>query len=218
MLATLQTLRDDREATIFVEFALSLPILMALSFTAIETANLAVTTMRVGQITMTVADNLSRAKQDVPLNLPQLREIDINDQILGAVIQAGDMPLLENGRIVLSSLQVDSSNRQTIRWQRCKGKLRNAQSKYGTQGSTQNVTPGFSGMGSPVVRAPQGNAIVFAEVTYKYEPMVGNWLLGERIIRREAAFFVRDERDLDQVYNPSPGATVAACNVYNDTF
>jgi Flp pilus assembly protein TadG len=61
-----------------IEFAYSMPILMLLGFTGVELANLAIASMRVSQITMTVADNLSRAKQTVPLGLPQLREVDIN--------------------------------------------------------------------------------------------------------------------------------------------
>ena len=213
----LGSIRRDNRAVIFVEFALSLPILMVLAFTSLEVANVAISTMRVGQIAMTVADNLSRARQSVPLTLPQLREVDINDSLLGAQIQAGTMPLLENGRIVVSSLQRNSAGKQVIQWQRCKGKKTNAQSKYGNENATEGTTPGFKGMGEAprTVTAPAGNAIIFAEVTYQYQPLVGSWLLGDRIIRREAAFFVRDERDLTSV---QAIGTKAACNQYNATF
>ena len=212
----LKTLRKDERATIFVEFALSLPILMTLGFTALETAHFAVSNMRVSQITMTVADNLSRARQGVTGTVPLLREADINDAILGATIQAGEMPLLENGRIVVSSLQRNGAGKQTIRWQRCKGTLTGAQSRYGVQGATEGTTPHFQGMGSPeLVQAPPNSAIIFAEVTYVYKPLVGNWLIGDKTIRREAAFFVRDDRDLTGV---QAIGDQSACNVYNDSF
>src|SRR4029079_7161868 len=92
-------LDENQSGVTIIEFAYSLPILMVLGFTGVETANLAVANMRVSQFAMTVADNLSRAKQSVPLGLPQLREVDINDALLGAKIQGGDsLAILNNGR------------------------------------------------------------------------------------------------------------------------
>lgn len=216
----LRTLGRSKDAIMLIEFAYSLPILMSLAFGSIELANLAVTNMRVSQIAMTVADNLSRAKQSVPLGLPQLREVDINDALLGAKIQGGNrLNILNNGRIVVSSLQQNASAKQRIYWQRCKGML-NAPSAYGVEGATQDTTAGFTGMGAGAnkVQAAPGSAIIFAEVTYNYEPLVGSWALGTFRIRREAAYYVRDDRDLTQVYNPSPAATASACNVHNTTF
>lgn len=218
----LSRLRRNERGLALIEFAYSMPILMLLGFTGVEIANLAIANMRVSQIAMTVADNLSRAKQSVPLGLPQLREVDINDTLLGARIQGGDtLALLSNGRIIVSSLQRNAAGRQTIAWQRCKGVL-NVTSAYGAQGTTQPTTGtgGFQGMGSGAnrVQAEANSAIVFAEVVYDYEPLFGDWLLGAIRLRREAAFYVRDDRDLTQVYNPNPAATAAACNVFNSTF
>ena len=214
-------LARNESGVMLIEFAYSLPILMVLAFTSIEIANLAIANMRVSQIAMTVADNLSRAKQSVPLGLPQLREADVNDALLGAQIQGNSgIPIFTRGRIVVSSLQRNASSRQTISWQRCKGMLTGAQSRYGNQGATQGTTPGFTGMGAApnTIQAPAGSAIIFAEVTYDYVPLVGPWILGTRKIRREAAYFVRDDRDLTQVYNPTPAAPVANCSQYSATF
>lgn len=216
----LRALLREKQAVMVTEFAYSLPVLMLLAFTSVELANLAVTNMRVSQIAMTVADNLSRAKQSVPLGLPQLREVDINDALIGAKVQGGNnLNILPNGRIVVSSLQQNGAGRQRIFWQRCKGTLVKA-SNYGAEGATEGTTPGFTGMGTGTnaVQAAPGSAIIFAEVTYNYEPLIGSWALGTFQIRREAAFYVRDDRDLTQVYNPAPAATVSACNVYNSTF
>jgi Flp pilus assembly protein TadG len=225
----LSRIRENESGVALIEFAYSMPILMLLGFTGVELANLAIASMRVSQITMTVADNLSRAKQSVPLGLPQLREVDINDALLGARIQGGtSLPILTNGRIVVSSLQQNSSGRQTIAWQRCKGVLNVGAaayaggSAYGVQGATQpgSGTSGFQGMGTGTnrVQAEANSAIIFAEVTYDYQPVFGHWLLGAMRLKREAAFYVRDDRDLSQVYNPTPTATVANCSQYNSTF
>jgi hypothetical protein len=225
---TRRLLKSQRGAVI-VEFAYTLPLFMLFAVTALEIVNLAVTNMRVSMIAMTVADNLSRAKQAVPLGLPQLREVDINDALLGAGIQAGErMPLYPQGRIIVSSLQQNSSGRQTIKWQRCKGVL-NRTSAYGAQGATQpsSGTSGFQGMGtgSTRVRAEPNSAVIFAEVVYDYRPIFGDWVLGNIELRKEAAFYVRDDRDItgttavpDSVYNPNPTATRSACNVFNSTF
>lgn len=212
----------DRRAVIVIEFAYVLPIFMLLGFTAIEIANFAITNMRVSQITMTVADNLSRAKQSVPLGLPRLREVDINDNLIGAKIQGGDdLEILEQGRIIVSSLQRNGSGRQTIAWQRCKGKL-NAVSLYGTEGATQpnNNSSGFQGMGAGPnrVQAEPNSAVIFAEVVYSYQPLFGEWIMGKPQIRREAAFYVRDDRDLTKVYNDEPRATDSSCSKFDSTF
>lgn len=217
----LRGLWRNKDAVILVEFAYSLPILMALAFGSVELSNLAVANMRVSQIAMTTADNVSRALQSVRLNPIVLREVDINDALLGAKIQGGDrLNILDKGRIILSSLQRDTNGRQTIFWQRCKGML-NVASAYGNQGATQGVTAGFTGMGTGTakVQADAGSAIIFAEVTYDYEPLVGNWALGNFRIRREAAYYVRDDRVLDDIDNPNSGSVIVAnCALRNTNF
>ena len=220
--ALLQRLREDTRAVVLIEFAYSLPILMLLAFSAIEATSLAIANMRVSQITMTVADNLSRAMQTVPVQDPELREVDINDALLGAKIQGGaSVPILTKGRIVISSLNRRTDGNQQILWQRCKGELQGAESRYGVQGDRQGVKAGFTGMGTgTVIQAPAGSDVIFAEVTYKYQPLVGSWALGNFTIRREAAFLVRDTRKQIAPTNPSPAANRSNCGAgsYVSTF
>lgn len=222
-------LTRNESGVIVVEFAYALPILTVLGFTGVEVANLAIANMRVSQIAITIADNISRAQQAVPLELPELREADINDAFIGAKIQGGtSLPILTNGRIIVSSLQRNAAGRQTITWQRCKGQLVR-DSAYGGQGTTQPAPPattGFQGMGptGSQVRAEANTAIIFAEVTYTYQPLVASTLIGARTLRKEAAFYVRDDRKLSGgqndtgVFNPNPAATQSACNNYVSTF
>ena len=215
-------LRQDRKGVAAIELAYTLPIFMLLTFTGIELTHLAIASMRVNQIAMTVADNLSRAKQSVGLTLPVLREVDVNDALIGAKIQGGDtLEILENGRIIVSSLQQDSAGKQTILWQRCKGKNKQV-SAYGTEGTTQpkNGSSGFQGMGSGAhqVKAEPNSAIIFAEVVYTYDPLFADWVLGKPVLRREAAFYVRDDRALGKPENYVPKASVAECSQYSSTF
>lgn len=207
---------------ILIEFAYTMPLFVLLGMVSLELVNLALANMRISLIAMTVADNLSRAKESVPLGLPRLREVDINDALLGASLQGGNrVQVLKKGRVIVSSLQRNSSGLQTIMWQRCKGEL-NVSSRYGAQGATQPAsgTSGFQGMGTGTnrVQAEPNSAVIFAEVTYDYEPIIGRWVFGNIRLRKEAAFYVRDDRDLTAVYNPSPAATASACNIFNSTF
>ena len=215
----LRRLHSDVSGAVVIEFAYCLPIFMGLGMTGIEAGNLATTNMRISQITMSVADNLSRAKQDVPLGLPQFREHDINDAFKGAQLQSGALKVLDNGRIIVSSLQQNSSGGQWIFWQRCKG-VSNVASAYGVQDTGKTGTA-FAGMGAGAaadkVTAPAASSIIFVELTYTYQPLISNSFFGTKTLKKEAAFYVRDDRDLTQVYNPSPTATVATCNLYTAT-
>lgn len=210
----LRRLRDESSGLAFVEFAYMLPIMMVLGLGGIELANLAVANMRVSQIALSVADNVSRVKAEIPLGLPQLREIDINDSFEGARIQGGRLNMQAKSRVIVSSLQVNAQGGQWIAWQRCWGSKADT-SDYGVQG-TGAVGTGFPGMGPPTnrIQAEAGTAIIFAEIEYDYEPIALGLFwhhFGNRTIRKEASFYVRDRRDLSQVYNPSPAAPVRSC-------
>lgn len=212
----------DARGVVIIEFAYTLPIFLLFGITGVELAHFAVANMRVSQIAMTVADNISRARQTVPLEMPRLREVDINDNLLGAMIQGGDsLKVFDEGRIIVSSLQQDPAGRQMIAWQRCKG-LFNAASLYGTEGTVEpnTGTDGFRGMGTgdSRVRAEPNTAIIFAEVAYRYKPLFSEWVLGSHVIRQEAAFFVRDDRNLTEVFNDAPAASVSSCDKFDTTF
>ena len=208
-------LRDNR-ATVMVEMAFCVPLLVLIGFGGIEMSNLTLVNTRISQIGLNPADNASRIAFGSNLSLPRVREVDINDVFAGAETQATGLNFKKNGRIILSSLEVNADGGQTIKWQRCYGDLKLA-SSYGTQGTGKTGTA-FPGMGpsNNRVKAIAGTAIMFVEVTYHYQPVAyGNWL-GPRQIRSEAAFTIREGRDLqgpdgNGVYNPSPSVTASSC-------
>ena len=61
------------------------------------------------------------------------------------------------------------------------------------------------------VTAASGTAVMFVEIFYDYQPMVGAAWLGTPRIRATAACNIREGRDLSQVYNPAPAAAVSSC-------
>ena len=68
--------------------------------------------------------------------------------------------------------------------------------------------------GTTMVTAPSGSGVMFVEINYLYQPVVGSWLFGTSRIHYIASFIVRDNRDFSQLYNPAPTATRSTCNLY----
>lgn len=200
-----------RSAAVLVEFAFALPILLLLGLGGLEMVNLTITHTRVSQMALTAADNASRIAFGSGLSLPRVREVDINEVFTGVDVQAGGMDFANRGRIILSSLERNSENGQWIHWQRCHGRLA-VPSSYGVEGDGETGTD-LVGMGpeGSEVRALGGTAVMFVEIFYDYQPLVYPALVPNRRIRTTAAFNVREARDLEQVYNPTPTAPVSRC-------
>lgn len=194
-----------------VELGLMMPFLMGLTLTGIEVVNLALIHVRLNQLAITVADNASRAKQTQVNGAPQFREYDVNQVFRAAALQGEDLQIPQRGRVILSSLQVNSSGGQWIAWQRCWG-LNTWASRYGPQGTGATGTS-FAGMGYTTTKmtADSGTAIMFVEIAYNYKPFFLGSVIPAKLIRKEAAVYVRDDRDLTQIYNPAPTQPVASC-------
>lgn len=201
-----------------VEFALSLPVMLSLGLWGAELGNLAITHMRVSQLAMQLADNGSRIGDVSMLESLRIYESDINDMLVGAKIQSGKLNLFEHGRVIISSLEVvpSSESTQYIHWQRCMGK-RTVQSAYGSEGTGLDGTLNGMGPTGEEVTASKGDAVIFVEISYEYQPLVSSRFVPNRIISTTATFNVRDDRDLTQIYqrNTASPDTVARCNVFN---
>ena len=193
-----RSLRSDSSGTSFIEFAFLLPLFLSVGLMGVEVANMAMINMRVSDIATSVADNASRLGQtDNSAVVPTITEADIASVLRGAQEQGASIQLLENGRVILSSLERDQvSDRQYIHWQRCFGQL-DVGSAYGGAGYglTGSEIAGL-GQGSGLISAPEGQAVMFAEVIYQYEPIFAGVLANEMTFRQEAAFLVRDDRNL----------------------
>lgn len=220
MAATCARLLRNTRGVALIEFAYATPVIMALGLYGLELSNFALANLRASQIASNLADTASRIGENIPLANKQIRESDINDAFQAVRLQSGSLDISNRGRIILSSLENRSpSAGQTIRWQRCLGKL-NKISTYGVQGEGASVTT-FLGMGDPgepLIAAPAGSAVMFVEVFVDYKPVVNNRLMGPKTIHAKAAFLVRDRRDLTPANNPSnpaPAATPATCNLFN---
>ncbi|HQS70250.1 MAG TPA: pilus assembly protein [Novosphingobium sp.] len=209
----------DRSGLAAVEMALGLPVILMLGLWGAELGNLAITHMRISQIGTQLADNGSRIGDVSLLENLSIYESDINDILKGADIQSGSLELFKHGRVVISSLEVvpGTEDTQYIHWQRCKGK-RAFQSNYGPEGT--GLDGSLVGMGPPgdEVTAVDGDAVIFVEIEYAYQPIVSQRFVPNAVVRTIATFNVRDDRDLAQIYqrNPASPDPIARCTVYDD--
>jgi len=205
LLHLLRRLAIDSSGVAFIEFAYVLPILLTLGLVGTDLARLAITNMEVSQIALSLADNASRLGQTDNSGItPTVREADVDAVINGAMREGEAIDLQRNGRIILSSLEYDATKkRQFIHWQRCRGAFIR-HSAYGNDTSRNGLTgTALTGMGQKgTIKADAGTAVMFVEIYYQYEGLLGApFGLGQKEIRREAAFLTRDDRNL------TPGLT-----------
>src|SRR3954470_7423843 len=121
LLRRLRGLRSDTSGLALLEFAFSLPILLTMSLTGAELTNYIITKMRISQISLHLADNAARIGSGSQLQNKTISKADINDLLTGADLQSGELKLMTNGRVTISSIEEDPANagKSRIRWQRC---------------------------------------------------------------------------------------------------
>jgi hypothetical protein len=192
---TSRRLVRDNSANSLIEFAFSMPIFLTLGMYGTELANMGLTSMQVSQVAMALADNSSRLGQtDNSAVLPSITDPMVNSVTSGAMKQGTTINFQTNGRVILSSLEQTSTGRQYIHWQRCKGNFARSSAygplNYGLTGTA------IAGLGKNNIAAPAGQAVMFVEAFYSYKSLFGNMFVRNAVISQEAAFLMRDRRDL----------------------
>ncbi|HEV7659950.1 MAG TPA: TadE family protein [Allosphingosinicella sp.] len=228
------SLRGCTSGVAMMEFALALPVVMALGLMGLETANYAMAHLRVSNIAMLTADNAGRVRDSID-------EADVVELFTGAKMSGANINFAQNGRIILSDLEpTGTGTNQWIRWQRCDGALNysnptanmrprtaagaaitNGTEIYNADRFTPNpttpsspaATPTISGMGATTTIAAQsGSAVMVVEVVYTYQPIIPNSFLAGRQIRYESAFNVRQRSD--QTLRNVGRITPRSCNTF----
>lgn len=190
----LQRLHRDQSGLALLEFAFALPIMLTLALSGAEITNFVITKMRISQIALHLADNTARIGAGSQLQAKTITEADINDLLTGADMQSGELKLLTNGRVILSSIEPDPANsgKSRIRWQRCSGSKTSFTSNHGAQGDRN-----LAGVGPATrqVSAPTDGVTMFVEVQYQYTPLIKTSLSPSTTFDEIASMMVRDRRD-----------------------
>lgn len=195
----------EEEGVSTIEFGFLLPIFITLGLTGTELALLSTVNMQVSQAAISLADNASRLGQtDNSAVTPTVTEADIDAIMSGAIRQGEPFELGTKGRVILSSLEYDdTTGRQYIHWQRCRGDL-DRQSAYGDENELNGLgSHRILGVGQSanLITAPQDSALMVAEIFYEYEGIVAGSIVEKKVFREEAIFAIRDDRNL------GPGVT-----------
>jgi Flp pilus assembly protein TadG len=205
-------LAEDRSGLAMVEFAFAAPLVLGMGMLGTDTAFLVITHLQVSQIAMQVADNASRVGEQDVLTARKVYEYDVNETFVGAEKLGENIDIFDQGRVIISSLQRNAQGGQWIAWQRCRGAKRH-NSSYGLQGAGATGTS-FPGMGEPgrYITASQGTAVMFVEVAYDFRSITPLNVFNSQEITYTAAFNVRDNRDITQLY---AGGPEASCSTYS---
>lgn len=196
----LRPLHRATDAVAVTEFALVLPVMIALGMYATEMAYITSIDMQLSEIALAVGDNASRLGQaDNSAVTPTISETDINAVMKGAGFAGNAIGLGTKGRVILTSLERDPDTaRQYIHWQRCYGSLAKT-SAYGNDTTSNGLTgtpiSGVTLAGSTLT-AENGSAVMIAEVYYQYTGLFGTLFVNTTQMKQEAAFIIRDQRNI----------------------
>lgn len=229
----LARLRADTSGLALIEFAFTLPILIATGFGGVELANLSLANMRVSHAAIDLADNVARmGRQSTSTGYQTLTESDVNDAIQALRLEASDIPV--SGRVTISSVEArtDANNKVTqfLHWQRCVGQQTgtayasssvvpiNATAPTGASAPYDDSGVTVAGIGSPLLTAPTGSGLMYVEINYNYTsvfasiPILGSTLGAARRLHYISAMIVRQSRSTYDAIDNTAQLTRMTCD------
>src|SRR3546814_12755436 len=102
-------LAKTKSGVALIEFAYSLPILMAMMMSGAELTNYATVKMRLSQVALHIADNGGRIGNGTVLSVQKISETDVNDILTGECLQAGRSEEWREGKEVVSRCRFGGS-------------------------------------------------------------------------------------------------------------
>lgn len=196
----LRRLLDRQDGVSTVEFALVVPLFMILGMYGAEIAWLNAASMEASQVALALADNASRLGQtDNSGVTPTVTSNDVQSVLTGALEEGSDIGLAENGRVILSSVEVHPvTGKQYIHWQKCmgQGKQASAHGKPDATGSALSEIASGISLGGRKVTSSSNSAVMVAEVWYEYNGLFGTMFVQPITIHEQAAIIVRDDRNV----------------------
>ncbi|MDA7949709.1 MAG: pilus assembly protein [Hyphomicrobiaceae bacterium] len=168
---TIKEALDDRSGVAVIEFALIMPVLIALYFGAVELSDAMTVDRRITAIASTSADLAAQAEE-----LPSGEVGDIFDAA-SSIMQPYSA---DDVSIVLTSVVADEENNTTVDW------------------SCSNGDEGAHPLGSAFTLPPNltqpFTSVIVAEVTYTYNSFLSHFITTP--INMEETFYLRPRRSL----------------------
>ena len=170
----------DRHGASLMEFALMLPVMIALGVGGLELTNLTLGHQKIERLASTTADLFAR-------NTLQPNERQVNDTFRAIDLMSGSFGVRDHGRVIVTGVVGAMDSRtgvvgNKIVWQRCDGSLSGQASEIGSQWATSNYADG------PDVALPNGIVLnsgqmtIVSELSYQYQPWFsGRWFGGDSL-------------------------------------
>lgn len=172
------TFARDRGGVALMEFALFLPLIIALGMGGMELTNLTLAHQKVERLAGTSADLFAR-------NQVKPNERQVNDSLTAIDIMSKPFDLRQQGRVIITGIIGTADNRtgkveNKIAWQRCDGNLTGQTSSVGREWTgTNDFADGPAIVLPNNIQLSTGQMVVTSEVFFKYKPMIsGSWLPG----------------------------------------
>ena len=169
----LRRLRRDVSGVAAIEFALLLPMLLALLIGCLEVTFKIWSTQKAEKLAVTLSDVIAQSTAVTAGDLTKLT---------GAVDKIMDpFPFgADKGKVIISSVYWEQDeDAARVNWQCIYGDYGSA-SKFGVEGDDATLPPGFT--------LVEKDNIIVAEVFYEYEPIAPGFLFDTASIYRRAIF------------------------------
>lgn len=170
-------LRDDR-GSVFVEFAMAMPVLSLLLLGGVELGRYVLLNQKLDRTVMTLSDLVAST------TAVTIAEVD---QIFAATsLVLEPFPLGAQGAVVISSVKEVSGAPQIV-WQRTGGGSLSVSSAVGVQGGAATLSD------NGLVTASEG--VIIGEVFYEYQPWFTD-LIPSSVIRHQSVFRPRQSNEV----------------------
>ena len=192
VLRRLRAFRSDRRASVSVELAFTLPMLIALLAGGLEITNYVLIHQKVERTSATISDLVA---QSVRMTEGQMTSLFAATKYVMKPFELG-----VDGKVIVSSI-TGSDGKAIISWQRPVGATG---SRFGGQGADATETLKAAGLKLQVsedkyIALRDGENIIACEVFYTYRPMLFSGVIKETTLYRHAFFRPRFGK-LDVIY------------------
>jgi len=167
----LRRFRRDCRGALAVELAFAVPVVFGLILCGVAVTRYVLLHQKMGRTAATIADLTSQADA--------LSESDVQSLFVAAKDVMSPYDLVDDGRVVMSSVYRASGGAATVVWQRSYG-AGGGSSHFGVEGETATLPDDL------VVR--DGEDVIVAEVFYSYTPMLAASVLSPAELYNFAVF------------------------------
>lgn len=165
--------RENRRASVFIEVAITAPLILFVFMATFETARFALLQMKVSRTAMNMADLVAQAEK--------LSEDDLNG--LFAAVQHIGKPFsfnASNTMLIVSSVGLDTNDDPIVNWQREGIGSLGQTSQIGSEGSDAELPDDFE--------MQTGDTAIAVEMYYEFEPVIFDTIIDAQRLSNVAIY------------------------------